>query len=100
MKAYKKYYGKNYEKAMENFKKKEAEISSEFIKKHPNADSSKFEFDVDLNKDGTVKFTFIYFKNSDVISTKITSSTFLNDKSMTKYLFITQNIIFIPKCGK
>ena len=54
-KSLKDYYGKNYEKAMENAKKKRAEIRSEFIKKYPNADLSKFEFDVDLNKDGTVE---------------------------------------------
>ena len=39
------------------------------------------------NQDGTLGSTAIYFKNSDVLSTDIKSSTFLNDKSMTKYLY-------------
>ena len=91
MEGYKKYYGKNYEKAMENFKKKEAQIRSEFLKKYPKADLSKFDFEVDLNKDGTVQSTSIYFKNSDIVSTNITSSTFLNHKSMTKYLYSKHN---------
>ena len=34
----KQYYGKNYDKAMENAKRKRAEMKSEFLKKHPNAD--------------------------------------------------------------
>ena len=81
------FYGKNYDKAMENAKKKRAEIKADFIKKYPNADLSKFDFEVDIKKDGTVGSTAIYFKNSDVLSTDITSDTFLNDKSMTKYLY-------------
>ena len=39
------------------------------------------------NQDGTLESTAIYFKNPDVLSTDIKSSTFLNDKSMTKYLY-------------
>ena len=81
------YYGKNYDKAMENAKKKRAEIRADFIKKYPNADLSKFDFEVHINQDGTVGSTAIYFKNSDVLSTDIKSDTFLNDKSMTKYLY-------------
>ena len=79
------YYGKNYDKAMENAKKKRSEMGTNFIKKYPNADLSKFDFEVD-NQDGTVGSTAIYFKNLDVLSTDIKRDTFLNDKSMTKYL--------------
>ena len=42
---------------------------------------------MDTDKDGNVQSTAIYFKNSDIISSDITSDTFLNDKSMTKYLY-------------
>ena len=39
------------------------------------------------NQGGTLESTAIYFKNSDVLSTDIKSSTLLNDRSMTKYLY-------------
>ena len=39
------------------------------------------------NQDGTLESTAIYFKNSYVLSTDIKSNTFLNGKSMTKYLY-------------
>ena len=86
-----KYYGKNYDKAMENAKEERAKMKEEFLKKYPNADLSKFEFDVDLNQDGTIDSTSIFFKNSDVLSTDITSDTFLKDRSMTKYLYSNNN---------
>ena len=85
-KLLKKYYRKNYYKAIENAKEERIRIRNNFIKKYPNADLSKFEFDVDHNQDDTIDSTSIYFKNSDVLSTDITSDTFLSDKSMTKYL--------------
>ena len=72
---------------MENAKKKRAEVQADFIKKYSNADLSKFNFEVDINQDRTVGSTAIYFKNLDVLSMDIKSNTFLNDKSMTKYLY-------------
>ena len=72
---------------MENAKKNRTEMRANFIKKYPNADLSKFDFEVNINKYGTVQSTAIYLKKSDAISTDIKSNTFLNDKSMTKYLY-------------
>ena len=83
----KEYYGKNYDKAMENIRKEQSRMRADFLKKYPNADISKFEFDVTLKRNGDVDSTAIYFKNSDITGTYITSNTFLNDKSMTKYLY-------------
>ena len=80
------YYGKNYDKVMNEAKKDHEKLKADFLKKYPHPYISKFEFDVYYNQDGTVESTAIYFKNSDVISTDIKSSTFLNDRSMTKYL--------------
>ena len=82
-----KYYGKNYDKAMKTAKQVKIRMKNDFLKKYPNADLSKFDFEVYLNQNGTLDSTNIFFKNSDVLSTDITSSTFLNDKTMTKYLF-------------
>ena len=72
---------------MQNTKKAREQIKAAFIKNYPNADLSKFDFDVDTDKEGNVDFTTIYFKNSDIIRTDITSDTFLNDKSITRYLY-------------
>ena len=87
----KEYYGKNYDKTMENIRKEQSKMRADFLKKHPNADISKFEFDVTLKRNGDVDSTAIYFKNSaitdDLLSTDITNNTFLNDKSMTKLCF-------------
>ena len=81
------YYGKNYDKAMENAKKKRAEMPADFIKKCPKTDLSKFDFEVHINEDGTVGSNAIYFKSSDVLGTDIKSDTFMSDKSMTEYLY-------------
>ena len=59
---------------------KRLKIKSNFIKKYPNADIS-------MKQDGTVESTAIYFKNSDILSTYITSDTILNDKAVTRYLY-------------
>ena len=66
-------------------------MKADFLKKYPDVDLSKFEFDVDLNQDGTVESTTIFFKNSDVLSTDITSDTFLKDRSMTRYLHLNNS---------
>ena len=81
------YHGKNYDKVINETKKDRKKLKADFLKKYRRADISKFEFKVYYNQDGTVESTAIYFKNSDVLSTDIKSSTFLNDKSMTKYLY-------------
>ena len=92
----KNYYGKNYEKAMENSKRKRAEMRANFLKRYTNADLSKFQFEVDLKKDSSIESTSIYFKNNEYLSTDITSNTFLNNKTMTKYLYSNVKAIF-PK---
>ena len=80
----KKYYGKNYDKAMKNAEEERIRLRKRRIKKYPKADLSKFDFQVYLNQDGTVDSTSIFFINSDVISTDITSDTFLNGKRNDK----------------
>ena len=90
----KNYYGKNYEKAMENSKRKRAEMRANFLKRYPNADLSKFQLEVDLKKDGSIESTSISFKHNEYLSTDITSNTFLNNKTMTKYLYSNVKAIF------
>ena len=88
---YKKYYGDSYNKAMENSQKEKLKMKANFIKKYQNADISKFKFVVSMKRNGDVDSAATYFKNSDTLSTDITSDTFLNDKSMTKYLYSNIN---------
>lgn len=56
------------------------------VKKYPHVTLSKFEFDANVSQDGKVLGVDIYFKNNDIISTDVTSTTFKNDKSMWKWL--------------
>ena len=81
------YYGKNYDKVISEGKKEREKLKADFLKKYPNADISKFEFNAYYNQDNTLESTSIYFKNSDIFSTDIKSNTFLDDRSMTKYLY-------------
>ena len=85
---------------MENAKEEWIRIRNNFIKKYPNSDLNKFEFDVDLNQGGTVKSTSIYFRNTDVLSTDITSDIFLNGKSKTRYLYSNTSKSGFPKIWK
>ena len=79
---------------MENSKRKRAEMRAKFLKRYPNANLRKFQFEVDLKKDGSIESTSIYFKNNEYLSTDITSNTFLNNKTMTKYLYSNVKAIF------
>ena len=48
-----KYYGKNYDKAMKTVKQMKIRMKNDFLRNYPNADLSKFDFEVYLNRDGT-----------------------------------------------
>ena len=84
------YHGKNYDYVMKNSKEDVKEMEKQFLKKYPNADMSKFEFYGNFDKNGNFIDAPIYFKNNEFTSTDIRSDTFLNDKSMTKYLYSHQ----------
>ena len=68
--------------------RKEGQVNAkrEFLKKHPDADVSKFRFEVRLTDDGDIDEYETYYKLSDKESYDITSDTFLNNKEWTKYL--------------
>ena len=85
---------------MKNAEEERIRLRKNFIKKYPNADLSKFDFQVYLNQDCTVDSTSIYFKDSDVLSTDIASDTFLNDKTMTRYLYSKTSRSGFPKNGQ
>ena len=48
------YYGNNYDKAVRNTKLGIERAKSDFKRRYPNADISKFDFDVTLSKTGDI----------------------------------------------
>ena len=74
-------------KAKKNLKKGEKEAKKKFLEKYPYADTSKFEFITLLDENGDIDKYEVYYKDSDISGYDITSSTFLNNKELTKYLY-------------
>ena len=61
---------------------------------------SKFSFESDFNKDGSLDTTQIYFINNKNIQTNIDSDTFKSDPNMTKYLTINKPKPNFPEMWK
>lgn len=51
---FRQYLGANYENAKKNLNSEKAKLKEKFTKNHPHADVSKFEFEVDVNKNEDV----------------------------------------------
>ncbi len=80
-------YGKENEaKVLRNMQKGQANAKREFLKKYPDADVSKFRFEVRLTNDGDIDKYETYFKLTERDSFDITSDTFLNNAKWMKYL--------------
>jgi hypothetical protein len=75
------------DKVKTNLKNGTEESKRRFIKKYPYANLNKFEFQVDLDKDGDIDGYTVYYKIDDVSSYDITSGTFLNNKEWMKHLY-------------
>ncbi len=80
-------YGKDKEaKVLKNMKIGQANAKRKFLEKYPDADVSKFRFEVELTEEGDIDSYETYFKLTEKDSFDITSDTFLNNKKWTKYL--------------
>ncbi len=80
-------YGKDKEaKVLRNLKIGQATAKKKILEKYPDADVSKFKFQVMLTDEGNIKGYETYFKLTEKDSFDITSDTFLNNKTWTKYL--------------
>ena len=80
-------YGKDKEaKVLKNLKIGQANAKRKFLEKYPDADVSKFRFEVELTEEGDIDSYETYFKLTEKDSFDITSDTFLNNKKWTKYL--------------
>ena len=80
-------YGKENEaKVLRNMKIGQANAKREFLKKYPDADVSKFKFQVILTDEGDIDKYETYFVLTDIDSFDITSDSFKINKAWTKYL--------------
>ncbi len=92
-------YGKDKEaKVLKNLKIGQANAKREFLKKYRYADVSKFKFQVMLTDEGDINRYETYFKLTGKDEFDITSDTFLNNKTWTKYL--TSNKVKIEAKAK
>ena len=83
----KKNYGKNYEKVVELYKRELAKLKGNFFRKYPSADTSKFDFQVNIAKDGTLESSDVYYNVDDISAFNIESDDFKNNQQYTKYLY-------------
>ena len=60
--AYRQYYGDNYNKSLRNMKQTKNRLERQFVKKYPNARLDRFSFNVVLSKTGDVTGTSVSFK--------------------------------------
>ncbi len=67
-------------------KRGQANGKRKFLEKYPDADISKFKFEVKLTEEGDIDGYETYFKLTEKDSFDITSDTFLNNKTWKKYL--------------
>lgn len=75
-KSYRRYYGKNYDKALKNLRKTEKRLRYEFKKKYPNAAIDRFNFNVMLSQTGEVTGTSVSYKIREGQFLDITTDTF------------------------
>ena len=61
----KKNYGKNYKKVVDLYKKELARLKGDFFKKYPSADTSKFDFQLSVAKDGMLESSNVYYDVND-----------------------------------
>ena len=83
----KKNYGKNYKKVVSLYKKELARLKGDFFRKYPSADMSKFDFQIDISKDGTLESSDVYYNVDDTSAFNIESEDFKGNKLYTKYLY-------------
>ena len=77
----------NPKKVLELFRTELKKLKNNFHRKYPNADLSKFDFEVIIHKDGTLDSSKVYFiAIPHHTSYDIETSAFKNNPEYTKYL--------------
>ena len=77
---------KNPEKVLKLYNAELAKLEGNFSRKYPSADMSKFSFQVNINKDGSLESSKIYFNVDSISSFNVESDDFKNNPEYTKYL--------------
>ena len=81
---------KNYEnpeKVIELYYSEHSKLENGFFKKYPLADIDKFSFQVDINKNGTLGSSRVFFSVDSISSFDVESKNFKNNPEYTKYLY-------------
>ena len=77
---------KNPEKVLKLFHSEHDKLEKNFSKKYPKADTLKFAFQVDINKDGTLESSKVFFQvNNSAFDIK--SKEFTSNPKFTKFLY-------------
>ena len=90
--SYRQYYGKNYDKALNNLKITKKRLRHEFKKKYPNAHISRFSFNVVLSKTEDVTGTSVSFKIRDDQFLDITTKTFKELDRFRRVVLVSENM--------
>ena len=77
---------KNPERVIELYHSEHSKLEGNFFKKYPQADIDKFSFQVDINKDGTLESSKVFFSVDSISSFDVESKNFKTNPEYTKYL--------------
>ena len=78
---------RNPEKVIKLYHSEHSKLEKSFFKKYPLADIDKFSFQVDINKDGTLESSKVFFSVDSISSFDVESKNFKNNPEYTKYLY-------------
>ena len=91
---------KNYkdpERVIELYHSEHSKLEGNFLKKYPLADIDKFSFQVDINKDGTLESSRVFFSVDSISSFDVESKNFKSNPGYTKYLYSGSKVEAWPK---
>ena len=91
---------KNYEnpeEVIKLFHSEHSKLERGFFKKYPLANIDKFSFQVDINKDGTLGSSKVFFSVDSISSFDVESKNFKNNPEYTKYLYNGSKVEAWPK---
>ena len=77
---------KNPGKVLELYHAELARLKGDFSRKYPSADMTKFDFQVSIDRDGSLESSKIYFDVDSISAFDIESDDFKNNPKYTKYL--------------
>ena len=78
---------KNPEKVIRLYHSEHDKLEKNFSKKYAKADVMKFAFQVDINKDGTLESSKVFFQVNASSAFDIESKEFTSNPKFTKYLY-------------